>query len=79
MQPDATYNVGVQDPQLLVAKGLAPEPCPSGENNDRYASWRLVIVAIDDALTPTPTPTPQPTPTPASTSAPTSTPNELIP
>jgi hypothetical protein len=75
MGPDNIYAVAVGDPQLPVVSGLRAEPCQSAGSEATLSSWRLIIVATDDLLTPTPTPTLPAIATPIATPTPTRTPN----
>ena len=77
MMPNETYAIAVGDPQLTVVSGLSAQPCSPGDDDSPLASWRVIIVATDSALTPTAaatatpaTPTTPPVPTATSTSPP---------
>ncbi len=56
MSPDVIYDVAVGDPSLKVVTGLRPDRCDPGEGESAIASWRLTVIATEDAFTPTPTP-----------------------
>jgi hypothetical protein len=95
MSPDVIYDVAVGDPSLKVVTGLRPDRCEPGDGDSAIASWRLTVIATEDAVTPTPTPrgtdaqtatrtgTARPsrgnTPTPTATAMPTATRSGLMP
>ena len=71
MTPGVVYAVAVGDPAPPIVSGLSAETCRRGEGGSSLASWRLVIVATDQAFTPTPTPTITPTEAATRTARPT--------
>jgi hypothetical protein len=73
MTPGIVYAVAVGEPAPPIVGGLSAETCRRGQDSSSLASWRLVIVATDQAFTPTPTPTITPTAAATRTARPTST------
>jgi hypothetical protein len=74
MTPGVIYAVAVGEPTLQIVGGLSAEVCQTEAGGSVLSSWRLTILATNDALTPTPTPTVPAPVTPTLTPTPTHTP-----